>query len=166
VTTRPFHALWLVLLFTPAAAVAGDRLNTPYPSPTNLALERLDGTIYDPEAYTDRPRIINFWTSWCPPCLREMPSLERLSQDLYGDGIDVLAVNVAESAHRVKRVRQLPGGNVIVLLDRKGEHARRWGVQVYPSPYVVDTDGNIVMQITGGVDWDSAALRTSLQSLP
>lgn len=152
------------LLLAISSASTGEASDTrvTYPSPTSLALEKLDGERYEQALHAGHLRIVSFWTTWCPPCLREMPSLERLGRDLQSDGVTVLAVNVGEPRNRVQRFRRLPAEPVVVLLDRDGENARQWQVAVYPTTFVVDADDRVVMQLTGAVDWDDAELRKTL----
>lgn len=126
--------------------------------PTPLALPDIHGRQWTLGDSAGSVVLVSFWTTWCPPCLEEMPSLQRLGSALANDGLDVLAINVGESRDRVRRFRGLPGDTVDVLLDRHGENARRWGVRVYPTAFLLNRDGRIVMQVVGRVDWEDEAL--------
>lgn len=166
-THRPcrFFSAIFVLALTSQLHAAESQVAAAAALPTHLELEALDGSIHDLQVGDGRVHVVSFWTTWCPPCLREMPSLERLSHDMTSSGLTVLAVNVGESRHRVRSFRRLPGGHVIVLLDRTGEHAAAWGVEVYPTAIVIDAHGRIAMRKTGVVDWDDRSLRAELQAL-
>lgn len=153
-------AALLLIFLAPIFAVQDQ--GTSYPAPTSLTLETLNGGRYKSMPGAARLRIVSFWTTWCPPCLREMPSLERVAGDLKSDGLAVLAVNVGEPRSRVQRFRRLPAEPVVVLLDHEGTHARQWQVAVYPTTFVVDADDQVIMQLTGAVDWDDAELREKL----
>ena len=72
----------------------------PRPAPA-LQLKDLDGTAHDLAQLKGRVVLVNFWATWCPPCRREMPSMERLSQALKGEAFSVLAVDVGEDADTI-----------------------------------------------------------------
>lgn len=111
--------------------------------------------------------LVNFWATWCPPCRKEMPALERLSRKMDAETFQVLAINVGEDAERAGRfldsLAEQP--TFTVLLDPDGEVTRRWGVKVLPTTWVVDRETRRILGAVGEVDFDSAALRDQLQDL-
>ncbi|MCB1775108.1 MAG: TlpA family protein disulfide reductase [Gammaproteobacteria bacterium] len=126
--------------------------------PTPLALQDIHGRQHELGDTVGSVVLVSFWTTWCPPCLKEMPSLQRLGSMLANDGLEVLAVNVGESRERVRRFRGLPAEPIDVLLDRGGDNARLWGVQAYPTAFLLNREGRIVMRIAGRVDWEDEML--------
>jgi thiol-disulfide isomerase/thioredoxin len=129
-----------------------------------LDMESRPHTLSD---FEDRVILVNFWATWCPPCRKEMPALERLSRRLGAETFEVVAINVAEGPERAGRfLDSLPEQPTFtVLLDPDGKVARDWGVKVLPTTWVVDRETRRILGAVGEVDFDSAALREQLQGL-
>lgn len=137
----------------PAASLpasASIRPGDPMPA---LALPGRDGkTVQLPADFAGRPLLVNFWASWCAPCLREMPELERYSREQAGNGIQVvgIALDTPEAVDRF--LAQVPVGYPILLDAPGGADA---SVQlgnargVLPYSVLVGADGRIVAQKTG-----------------
>jgi thiol-disulfide isomerase/thioredoxin len=116
-----------------------------------LSLPTLEGNRVALTQYRGRVVLVSFWASWCGPCLREMPFLERLKLELGPRGLSVLAVNVENSAEKVRQL--LSGGRgrgLTLLLDDSGA-AVRYGVQTLPHVVLVDHEGRVThVQVGGG----------------
>jgi thiol-disulfide isomerase/thioredoxin len=125
-----------------------------------LALADLDGTLHDLAQLRGRLVVVNFWATWCPPCRREMPSLERLRQKLAARGLTVLAVDVGEDADTVFAFSgQLePAPDFPILLDRDSAAMQRWQVRGLPTTFVVDPDGRVIYRAVGGREFDHDAV--------
>ena len=115
----------------------------------------MSGKAWSLEALRGRPVLINFWATWCAPCKEEMPTLQTLA-DLEGDGLVVLAVNVREPLPRVARYVQQAGLSFTVLPDPHGDITRAWGMTVFPTTVLVDTQGRPQRVVSGAVDWTGA----------
>jgi thiol-disulfide isomerase/thioredoxin len=109
--------------------------------------------------------LINFWASWCPPCISEMPALKRLSQSMSNEPFALLAVNVAEGLGTVQRFASLEEAGISLLRDVNGDLAKHWGVIVYPTSIIIDGNGRRHTTIVGETDWDAAARYDQLQTL-
>ncbi|MCG7981464.1 MAG: TlpA family protein disulfide reductase [Candidatus Thiodiazotropha lotti] len=109
--------------------------------------------------------LINFWASWCPPCIEEMPSLIRLVEQLKTDDLQVLAVNVNENRNRVARIASKLGFNFPVLLDATKSVAKDWRIKVYPSSFLIDKQGFLRFKAIGPVEWDSEESITQVHQL-
>ena len=115
----------------------------------------------------DQVVLINFWATWCPPCRKEMPALQRLSERLAAEPFVVLGVNVGEDPERIGEFLQslpVPAG-FPMLLDRSGDASRAWGTRVVPTTWVVDRSGLRVLGAVGEVDYDSPELVEQLRTL-
>jgi peroxiredoxin len=86
--------------------------------------------------------IMNFWDKWCPYCITEIPRLNKIKTTL-ADHVQVLSVDILESPEKVKKMAQQKGIKYDVLLDQKGEVARRYRVKGTPTSIVIDKKGNI-----------------------
>jgi peroxiredoxin len=94
---------------------------------------------------------INFWATWCGPCKREMPLMEKHYQEVKDEGIEILAVNIAESNVAVSSFIERMGVSFPVLLDSNPDRVvtQRYGVGALPASYFIDKDGNIVGHYVG-----------------
>ncbi len=97
--------------------------------------------------------LLNFWASWCEPCVTEMPSLQALAQRRGSDPLVVLAVNFKEAAPTVERFVQRNAITMAVLLDSKGEAAHAWGANIFPTTVLIGADGRVKNVVRGALDW-------------
>lgn len=128
------------------------------PWPTGLpapALQATDlaGRRWDLAALQGRAVLVNFWATWCPPCLAELPSMQALADQHGPDRLVVLCVNVRESAAKVGRFVQTTGLRLPVLLDTDGAITKAWNVNVFPTSVLLAADGQPSRRIRGEVDW-------------
>lgn len=107
--------------------------------------------------YKGTPLVMNFWATWCPPCVAEMPALDRLKGLLADSGIDVLAIdedrNGAEMATKFYEANDI--ANLDILVDRKMALAKAAGVSGLPTTLFIDADGNEIGAAVGEAEWDS-----------
>lgn len=162
-----FLALHLgaTLLAAPIAWADPRAAEPPWPPAPPLAGPGLDRQVYRLTDLRGTVVLVSFWASWCPPCLREMPALQRLQASLDGRPFRVLAVNVGEDARRVRETLNRLGYDGAVLLDADREAFAAWGVEGLPSSYLVGPQGRIRRQIRGEWDWDSDEARRLIEAL-
>ncbi|MCW5698256.1 MAG: TlpA family protein disulfide reductase [Rhodospirillales bacterium] len=103
--------------------------------------------------------VVNFWATWCPPCVKEMPALDQLGAELDEAEIKVMAVS--EDFKGAEAVREFYDRNAIenleVLVDTHGRLAKAFGVQGLPSTILIDHTGREVGRVTGIAAWDDPA---------
>ncbi len=122
--------------------------------PLPLELTSLDGKKVSLASLSDKVVLLNFWATWCPPCIEEMPSMIRLNDKLAKDPRFVLlAVSADESWEPVRKFFGEQAPRFTVVLDAKGELARKYGTTMFPETYVVK-GGKIVGFIEGPRKWD------------
>ena len=165
--TDVFSGLLIACLLWLAAPVLAGELETyPEVGPTPpLALKDLGGKPHTLEDYRGQVVLLNFWTSWCTPCLIEMPAMQRLEAAFPDTAFTVLAVNVKESRGKAWRFQKMLNVKFSVLLDTKGLAAENWNVAVYPTSYLIDKTGRIRYMAYGSLDWDSTAIKQVIESL-
>ena len=107
--------------------------------------------------YRGKGLVVNFWATWCAPCVKEMPDLDRLNARLKAEGIEGLALSfdregasVVEPFFRKLNLMTLP-----VLLDKSGAVARALKVTGLPTTLIVDREGREVARVVGIAAWDS-----------
>ncbi len=130
-----------------------------------LSLEDLGGNNHNLNDYRGQVVLVNFWATWCPPCIIEMPSMQRLKDKLAGRPFRILAVNVKESEGTIWKFHKLVKVDFPLLLDRDGRASEDWQVVVYPSSYLVDATGRIRYQVTGMLEWDASEVVEVIEAL-
>jgi thiol-disulfide isomerase/thioredoxin len=130
-----------------------------------LSLEDLGGNTHNLNDYRGQVVLVNFWATWCPPCIVEMPALQRLKQKLAGKPFRILAVNEKESEETIWKFHKLVKVDFPLLLDRDGQASEDWHVAVYPSSYLVDAAGEIRYQVTGMLEWDAPEVVEVIEAL-
>ncbi len=109
------------------------------------------GRLAVPEGVAGRVLAIRFWADWCPYCKSEMRELEVVYRRLKAEGLEVLAVNVAQERDTVAAFVAPLGISYPVLLDPEGDTARRYGVRALPVTWFVDRRGRLAGKILGEV---------------
>ncbi|BCR05516.1 thioredoxin [Desulfuromonas versatilis] len=110
--------------------------------------------------------LLNLWATWCPPCLAEMPSMEKLNRVMAGEDFVMLAVNVeADGRETVGEFLKKQPHSFTVLLDTDAEVQARYGVYRFPESFIIDRNGIIVKHVIGARDWAAPDMVSYLQSL-
>jgi len=115
--------------------------------------------------YKGKVVLVNFWASWCPPCIREMPSLQRLQEKLGDQPFVILTINVGEKKYKVWKFTKLIDFNLPVLLDTRSETFNAWEASVLPTSFLLDTEGRIRYRVVADLDWDSEAVISRIRTL-
>ncbi|MGF1594114.1 MAG: TlpA disulfide reductase family protein [Kiloniellaceae bacterium] len=130
----------------------------PVPAPSE-AFQTLEGETVALDDFRGQVVLVNFWATWCAPCIEEMPSLERLHQALEDEGFAVLAVSNDRGGSAVVmpflgrvNLHFLP-----IYLDSKGVLARAFGLQGLPTTFLIGRDGRVLAELVGPAAWDSPA---------
>ncbi len=133
--------------------------------PGKIELRDVDGNRFVKKDYSGRVTLINFWASWCPPCIEEIPSLNRLRQKMADRPFELISINFAEERNTVVEFMRRVQVDFPVLLDLDGKYAKDWGVISYPSTFVIDTRGRIRYGVNAAIDWDDPELIERLVEL-
>jgi thiol-disulfide isomerase/thioredoxin len=130
-----------------------------------LSLSDLNGVRRKLSDYHGKVVLVNFWASWCPPCIEEIPSMQRLYEKMRGKPFEILAVNVGEKKSVIRKFRKELRFEFPVLLDKKGHVYKEWKVYVYPSNFLLDTKGRLRFGAPGGVVWDGPEAISAINKL-
>jgi thiol-disulfide isomerase/thioredoxin len=109
--------------------------------------------------------LVNFWASWCRPCVTEIPSLHRLAAALDDTDFQIVTVNVGENRDRVQQFLQRVPVELPLLMDYDASASKDWMIYVYPSSYLVDRQGVIRYAYLGALEWDSAEIVEIIRAL-
>ncbi len=110
--------------------------------------------------YRGKVVLVHFWATWCPPCVEEIPTLERFSQQVLGSDIVVLAISVDESGELLKDFLNKNKVHFPVLRDPDRAAAGSYGTLKFPETYVVGRDGVVRYKVIGPMDW---SLRSNVE---
>lgn len=133
--------------------------------PQSLVLNDITGATFDLAQSSDEVILVNFWATWCRPCVEEVPSLSRLVKRMQGRPFRVVAVNIGESLEDIKQFTQSIPVNFDILMDQDGQAVRDWKVYAYPSNYLIDRQGNIRFAYRGALQWDAPEIIATIESL-
>jgi len=106
--------------------------------------------------YRGHITLVNFWATWCPPCVEEVPSLNRLAERYREQPFAVVSIDFRESAETVDDFMQKVAVDFPVLLDEAGQASMAWKVFSLPSSFIVDGQGRLRYSANRAIDWDSA----------
>jgi peroxiredoxin len=109
--------------------------------------------------------VVNFWATWCPPCLAEMPAMERAWQGLRDKGVRFVAINVDEDGDTVSAFAERVGVSFPLLLDPGGKVTQNWPLRGLPTTFVVDTEGHSRLIALGERKWDAQPVMQQILSL-
>ncbi|MDH5445119.1 MAG: TlpA family protein disulfide reductase [Gammaproteobacteria bacterium] len=136
------------------------------PIPPPLALNDLSDNKLDIKDLQGQVVLVNFWASWCPPCVHEMPSMARLMNRFKRQGFTILAVNMAEDKRTIHHfINNRVKINFPVIMDKDGTALRQWKVFAFPTSYLLDRHGVIRFAVFGSIDWDSSEIVSTISEL-
>jgi len=141
----------------------------------DFEVANLAGEVVSLEEHRGKVVLVNIWATWCPPCREEMPSMERLYQDLQGTDFEILAVSVDAPTGTVgPDGRQ--GGDVVdfteemgltfpILHDQTGMLQYTYQTTGLPESFLLDRNGVIYKRVAGGTSWDAKQHQESIRRL-
>ncbi|MBB1151147.1 MULTISPECIES: TlpA disulfide reductase family protein [unclassified Myroides] len=121
-----------------------------------------EGRVFDIASTKGKVVILNFWATWCPPCIAEKPSFQALYND-YKDSVVFLFVT-SDDPNKVKAFKEKHGYNLPSYFQQDGPPAALYSTSL-PASYVIDKKGNIVVKKFRAADWNSSKFRVSLDEL-
>ncbi len=130
----------------------------------DFTLKDLDGSEFQLSKYRGRIVVLDFWASWCGPCMQSLPKVDQLISRLESDKIVLAAINVQEPADTAQAALARLGIRPMVLLDEQGKVAVLYGATAIPQTVIVGADGAIKQIIVGGSQEARDRIRTALLS--
>ena len=135
----------------------------------------LDGELVSLEEHRGKVVLVNIWATWCPPCLEEMPSMERLYKEFEGTDFEILAISVDAPLGKVGPGGRI-GGNVVdfteemgltfpILHDQTGMLQYVYQTTGLPESFLLDRNGVIYKRVSGGTSWDADQHQESIRRL-
>jgi len=160
--------IWIYFSRLPTDSTPTPGKDAPHPGffAPEISLVSLTGEKISLSDFRGHPVILNFWTTWCPPCRAEMPAMQRAFLDYQETGTIILAVNSTsqDSVAAVKTFIDQYGVSIPVLLDKEGDVASLYQVTSLPTTYFIDKSG-IIREVVIGGPMSEALLRTRIEKL-
>ena len=151
-----FPSLIRVVAFVPfivlSACYSGTR-------PPRIGHDAPDFTVQDTEnkvtlsQFRGQVVVLNFWATWCPPCVEEMPSLVEMQRRMKDKGITVLAVSIDVDENAYKKFVKEHGVNLLTVRDPEQKTPTLYGTHGWPETFIIDRGGVMRRKFIGPVDW-------------
>ena len=168
---KPVWRAGLVAIFLGLAATAGDGASATTLKPWKqgatplLELKDMQGMVRSLDEFRGKVVIVNFWATWCEPCVEEMPSLQKFKDRLAGEQFAVIGVNMGEGEVRIRSFMDRTGTTFPILLDRDGVAKKNWKVNGVPATFVLDTAGRVRFTYAGVLDFSDERLASQVMHL-
>ena len=177
-SNRPYsYALVGVALLIGVAWVNQDRI-PPVTTGTvapDFEVKDLEGGLARLSDHRSEVVLMNIWATWCPPCRDEMPSMERLYQEMGGEGLEIMAVSIDAELGSFDLAGR-PGGDIQafadslgltfpIVHDPSGGIERLYGTTGVPETFLIGRDGIIYKKVAGGTEWDAPQHKELIQRL-
>jgi thiol-disulfide isomerase/thioredoxin len=152
---------------SPAAATGIEKLRESARPLAPATFTDAEGREQRLEDFADQGLVVNFWATWCPPCVAEMPALDRLQAMLASEGVRVLALSSDRGGRPVveRFYERLALRHLGLWLDPRGAAARALGVRGLPTTLIVDRAGVERARLEGEAEWDAPPLVAAVRRL-
>jgi cytochrome c biogenesis protein CcmG/thiol:disulfide interchange protein DsbE len=150
-------AILLALTLAPAGCYRGSK-------PARIGSAAPDFTVQDSDRkitlsdYRGSIVVLNFWATWCPPCIDELPSLETLQQRMKDRGVKVLAISVDEDDSAYHQFLQDNKVDLLSVRDASKQSSHLYGTLKFPETYIIDQHGIVRRKFIGAVDWNQSEI--------
>ena len=133
---------------------------------TDFTLKDMQGNTHRLSSYLGNVVLINFWATWCPPCVEELPSMQRLQNMYKGKPFTILTIDVGEPAELIQPfLEKVDATELTVLLDKDGNIHKDWKIYVFPTNFLLDKSGKISHAGVGALNWDEPAVTSIIDQL-
>ena len=123
----------------------------------NFNWKNADGKTLSLANFEGKIVLLNFWATWCLPCIRELPSIERLQTKFSKNDFAVVAISLDRGGKRVanRLLKRLKLRKLVLYLDKENKSAKLLGVKFMPTTFIFDRKSRELGKLQGGVEWDS-----------
>ena len=130
----------------------------------DFQLPSLGGQSVSISDFQGKPILLNFWATWCGPCLQEMPLLQAIFEEQLDNSLVMLAINIGEPAPAVNNFMRNGNYSFPVLLDTERDVAQDYNIRAIPTTFFIDEDG-VIQEIKVGAFLNMIELRKSLSKI-
>ncbi len=116
-------------------------------------------------SYRDRVVVLNFWATWCPPCVEESPSLEGFAERMRPRGVEVIGVSVDQDESALRKFVADFHVSYPIVRDPSQTVAAHYGTRKFPETYILDRQGRVAEKIIGAIDWQDPRILRFVEAL-
>jgi cytochrome c biogenesis protein CcmG, thiol:disulfide interchange protein DsbE len=109
--------------------------------------------------------VLNFWATWCPPCVEEMPSLVEMQRRMKAKGVTVVAVSIDVDENAYHQFVKDHGVNLLTVRDPEQKSPRLYGTRGWPETFIIDRNGVLRRKFIGPIDWTGPEITDFLSKL-
>lgn len=157
--------LLLVCFLIPVTVISAELEVYNNQAELDFSLFDLKGKAQSLSDYKGKVVLVNFWASWCPPCIYEMPELQKLKKHFADSPFEIIAINTGEKKYQVRKFVKLIKFDLPVLLDSSSDTFNAWSVKTLPTSFLIDAKGQIRYQVRGVPDWEQEQTITLIKKL-
>ncbi|MFT7267652.1 MAG: thiol-disulfide isomerase/thioredoxin [Porticoccus sp.] len=163
------YFLCLLTIAILSVNASAEKLMDIMPSPTPLPSMSFDDGNQSAgiEKFLGHYVLVNFWATWCVPCIKEMPALDRLAESLYKQGLIIIAINQdAGGFNEVKPfLKSMALKKILVWYDKKNKGFRDLGFKGLPTTILINPEGFMVAKLEGSAEWDQGLLVEQIKNI-
>jgi len=130
-----------------------------------IDLELLDGSPFRLEDRRGKTVVLDFWASWCGPCLQTMPQVDQVAREFADRGVQLVAINLEETPERIKAALERLKLETAIAIDKDGRVAERYGATAIPQTVIIDREGKVARLFVGGGARFDEQLRQALRAV-
>jgi peroxiredoxin len=165
-TVSQVPAIFVLITLLSLRAAYGEELEPYTAAATNgFTLPDIEGETRSLADFRGKVVLVNFWASWCMPCVEEMPELTQLKQHLAAQPFEILALNVGEHENRVKHFAKRTKLDLPVLMDSSSTVFNEWKIEIMPTSFLVDASGRVRYRARGNPGWDNEKTLSIIENL-
>ena len=154
----------VALIYFFADAIKDKRIGAGNQAP-DFTIRTDSGLTITQSEFGGRLLVLNFWATWCPPCIEEMPSLDQLHKMLKDSGLVVLGISIDEEEEAYRSLLQRLNVSFLTAHDPEAAISSRFGTFRFPETYLITSDGKVIQKIIGAADWTGETMVNYIRSL-
>lgn len=162
VTLLGFVTLFVLFFSRPPGELRAPGLGEEVPT---FTLRKDDGQVVSLADFKGKILVLNFWATWCAPCIEEMPSLNRLAERYAGKGLEIVAISVDEDPDAYRDFLAKNQIQFLTLRDPSRRISEHYGTFKLPESYIISREGRLLNKIIGAADWTDAQMLSYFEGI-